>query len=149
MLSLRYLKAMILIVGILAIVFGIIAVFQADEAEAHRYTWTEIFMGGSPTNHHKEKRTTWTETRSVTFTWKSNCTVCSGKNTVTNKTTEKRLEDYEKKWTDHYSFSGVYLENCHRHNKTFTGNTVTRNTTTSCSNSHAYISPSMTLPESG
>ena len=130
------LKVALRVVGVLVVGLGMYGAFQPEVVEAHRYTWTEIFMGGSPSNHHREKTETWTETTTVaTYTWKVKCSVC-GKDTVTKKSTEKRHTTYERKQTDHYSFSGVYLDNCHRHDKKSKGSRLSWSTTTSaCSNS--------------
>lgn len=135
MFSSRHL-AMGLTVGVLVAVLGMIATFQVDDAEAHRYTWIEIIMGRSPTTFHRETTRKWMEivNTGISLTWKENCRFCStGKISYTS--IEKCHTEYEKK-TDHYSFTGVYLGNCHTHNKKSKGSTLHWTTTSSrCSNS--------------
>ena len=130
--------ATICTVGFLVASWGMYVGVQVQEAEAHLYTWLEMFGElGSPSKFHKEYTYKWSETTTVAiYTWKVKCSVC-GKDTITKQSTEKRKTNYERKGTDHYTFSWEYIENCHDHGKKAKGpSTLSWSTTTSaCSNS--------------
>ena len=106
------LKVTLLVVGGLVVGLGMMAAFQVDEAEAHKLTWTEVFMAQSASKIHVQEIDTWTETTVVaTYTWKVKCSVFK-KDTITKKSTERRHTTYEQKSTDHYALDGrTYLCN--------------------------------------
>lgn len=104
------LKVALLVIGVLAVVFGMYGAFQVQEADGHTKSWTCVFAGGDI--YGWSGWSTKSHPTGNTSSWYTNCgTSCHGNPNKWHVYEERQHYWYEYKYYVHTGESGY----CHAH----------------------------------